>query len=38
MKHRVSAAVLAVCLLLALLAVPAAAAGGYYDVPQGDWA
>ena len=38
MKHRVSAAVLAVCLLLALLAVPAAAAGGYSDVPQGDWA
>ena len=38
MKHRVSAALLAVCLLVSLLAVPAAAAGGYSDVPQGDWA
>ena len=38
MKHRVSAVLPAVCLLLSLLAVPAAAAGGYSDVPQGDWA
>lgn len=38
MKHRVAAAVLTACLLLSLLVVPAAAAGRYSDVPQGDWA
>ena len=38
MKHRVAAVFLTVCLLLSLLAVPAAAAGRYSDVPEGDWA
>ena len=38
MKRSVAAAFLTVCLLLSLLVVPAAAAGGYSDVPEGDWA
>ena len=38
MKRSVAAAFLTVCMLLSLLVVPAAAAGGYSDVPEGDWA
>ena len=38
MKRSVAAAFLTVCLLLSLLVAPAAAAGSYSDVPEGDWA